>query len=122
MAIIRVSCPTCGEIELPSERIELVTVPGLEIDRNNTHYTFTCSFCDAVVRRPADRITATVLTSGGVAIRPPRHPVFVGRPGHPERPPGGPAFTRDDILDLHLLLEDDGWFAALLAARRRPSS
>lgn len=115
MTIIRVTCPSCGQIELPSDQIELVSVPGRPIDRNNTHYTFTCSVCDAIVRRPADRITATVLTSAGVAMRAPRHPVLQGRAVHPENPPQGSPFTPDDLLDLHLLLHGDDWFNLLVS-------
>lgn len=118
MAIIRVTCPSCGQIELHSDHVELVSIPGRPIDRDNTHYTFTCTVCDTIVRRPADRITATVLTSAGVRMRAPRHPVLLGRTAHPEDPPDGPPFDLDDLLDLHLLLEDDGWFDALASSRR----
>lgn len=121
MAIIRVSCPTCGQIELPSDRIELVCVPGRPVDRTTSHYVFACSLCGDVVRRPADRLTATVLTSAGVTVRAPRHSVFGSRQ-HPEDPPDGPALTFDDVLDLHLLLEDDNWFEELLSAHHRSSA
>jgi hypothetical protein len=33
---------------------------------------------------------------------------------HPEDPPGGPAFTADDQLDLHQLLAGDTWFSEVL--------
>ena len=119
MAVIRVRCPECGPIEISSESIELVSVPGRPIDRNNTHYTFTCVACGTFVRRPADRITANVLTSAGVQVHAPRHPVLLGRGTHPEAPPSGPAFTPDDVLDLHLLLDREDWFGDLLAADGR---
>ena len=32
--------------------------------------------------------------------------------------PGGPALTPDDLLDLHVLLADDGWFDELVALVR----
>jgi hypothetical protein len=31
----------------------------------------------------------------------------------------GPPLTPDDLLDLHVLLEDDGWFDQLVALVRR---
>ena len=33
--------------------------------------------------------------------------------------PGGPALTPDDLLDLHVMLQDDSWFDELVALVRR---
>jgi hypothetical protein len=38
----------------------------------------------------------------------------MGHAQHPERPPGGPAFTPDNELDLHEQLAGDAWFAELI--------
>lgn len=118
MAGVLVRCPECGPIEILTQDIELVSFPGRPMDRNNTYYTFTCPACGAYVRRPADRITANVLTSAGVSMHAPRHPVFFERVVRPRGTPAGPAFTPDDVLDLHLLLEREDWFSELLAADR----
>jgi hypothetical protein len=37
---------------------------------------------------------------------------------HPEVVPAGPAFTHDDLLDLHLELESPDWWARFQAACR----
>jgi hypothetical protein len=34
---------------------------------------------------------------------------------HPEHPPTGPPFTTNDLIDLHLLLQQDNWFGRLQA-------
>jgi hypothetical protein len=46
----------------------------------------------------------------------------IGDAQHPERPLEGPAFTRDDELDLHELLSGDAWFPELISicAASRP--
>lgn len=113
MARFRVRCSDCGPVVVTSDGIEVITVPGRPLDRQHTRYAFTCTSCGVSSRRPVDGDTATKLILAGVPVRTPRPPAADDRPRHPEDPPDGPPITRDDILDLHLLLERDDWSSRL---------
>jgi hypothetical protein len=106
MTTIKATCPTCGEVALTPDEVELW------IDRSRAEdafYAFTCPACLCVVRKPADDRVVQLLTTGGVGTReiacapPPKGPRFEGS-----------AFTHDDLLDFHTLLAGEGWFDDLL--------
>lgn len=122
MTRIRATCPTCGEVDLRPEDIRLYLVPPPGEDEGvgeGSTYTFSCPVCNGFVSKPADERVAQLLETGGVPIRVGGPPVSDGTPlpEHPEEALGGPPLTYDDLLDLHLLLESDGWFKHLLATR-----
>jgi predicted RNA-binding Zn-ribbon protein involved in translation (DUF1610 family) len=117
MANIRANCPTCGKVDMSAEAISL-EVAG---DADEGHYAFRCPDCGAEVVKPADRKVVALLRSAGVGTN--------GAPGAPlqEEPPSlpledrnprpdAPAFTLDDLIDLHFLLEDHAWLAEELSA------
>lgn len=109
MTRIRATCPRCGEIDLRPQDIELQVVrSNLGEVADGSRYSFSCPDCADTVIKPADERIASLLRSGGVPIveRP-------TAPRHPEDPPPGPRFMSDDVLDLHLLLEQPDWFEAL---------
>lgn len=125
MTRIRATCPTCGEVELLAADLVLHRVLDADGDvRQGTCYRFSCPGCAVVVEKAADEHVAELLVSGGVPTEdrhdePPRRP----RPLHPEMPSGGPPLTLDDLLDLHLALEDPAWFDQMVATTplmRRP--
>lgn len=110
MTRIRASCPSCGEVDLRPDDVvlHLVRAPdGLVTD--GSEYRFRCPDCEDIVAKPADERIAQLLTTGGVVI------AEAGRalPPHPEFPPDGPRLTHDDLLDLHLALEQRDWFTDL---------
>jgi len=108
---IRASCPACGEVDLRPDDVVLHVVradDGLVCD--GSEYRFRCPTCADEVAKPADERIAQLLTTGGVPIAEAQPEL----PPHPEFPPGGPALDHDDLLDLHLLLAEDGWFEQLL--------
>lgn len=123
MTRIRASCPICGEVDLRPDDVTLRVVRadnGLVGD--GSCYRFCCPDCDELVTKPADERIAQLLSTGGVPIEtvepsgPEAFRAFVDpRPMHPEFPPAGPAFTYDDVLDLHLKLSTLDWFDELLA-------
>lgn len=119
MTRIRASCPECGEVDLRPDEVTLHVVRGgdgaLSI---GSSYRFLCPACDELVTKPADERIATLLRSGGVATEETAGTGADRRPRHPEDPPGGPPLGYDDLLDLHLLLAGDDWFARLLAHAR----
>ncbi len=107
MTTIKATCPTCGEVGLTPNDIELRVDPT---GAGESFYAFVCPECGSVVRKPADDRVVRLLQSGGVPLLTYSEPA----PRHP----GGPAFTHDDLLDFHTLLEGDHWFTDLEALVR----
>ncbi|HEX7464521.1 MAG TPA: hypothetical protein VF382_06475 [Actinomycetota bacterium] len=108
MAIIRTACPTCGEVDVSAEAVLLHLLQG---DFDGI-YSFICPACRGDVEKRANRKIIALLVSAGVGIE--------DRSGHPSnarfgetepdprgRLPAGPAFTLDDLIDFHFLLEND---------------
>jgi hypothetical protein len=93
-------------------------------DGERGRYAFTCPDCSADVTRAADRRVVALLLAAGVATAPGDEV----EPGPPDRPllppedrnprPDAPAFTLDDLIDLHFLLEDAAWLAEEATAGR----
>lgn len=117
MTRIRAKCPQCGEVDLRPHDIQLEivrTFVGEVADGSN--YRFLCPDCQEIVTKPADERIARLLATGGVPITVSGDELIDRLANeHPESPPDGPAFTHDDLLDFHLLLEGDGWFTTLRA-------
>ncbi len=84
-------------------------------------YRFTCPRCDDAVEKRADRKIVALLVSAGVDLEPrsPTDTLFDQEPAQPVEPledaPSGPAFTIDDVIEFHFLLEDDGYLREFLA-------
>lgn len=123
MTRIRANCPACGEIDLRPEDIELHVVRS-EAGQvgEGSNYTFACPTCTEHVVKPADERIARLLATGGVPVSitttgngsdSVRTIEMVATEPHPEAPPSGTAFTYDDILDFHQLLDSDDWFQQL---------
>jgi predicted RNA-binding Zn-ribbon protein involved in translation (DUF1610 family) len=112
MTTIKATCPSCGEVGLTPEDIDL------RVDRSGgseSSYAFTCPACLEVVRKPADERVVRLLLSGGVQAT-----VVPAEPFGPR--PTGPRFTHDDMLDFHAMLQRDDWFfevESLVRDRRR---
>lgn len=123
MTRIRATCPSCGEVELRPDEIELHVV-GADPDdvREGSSYRFDCPSCCDEVAKPADARIARLLTTGGVAVTCTGDPEIeavvaaaMGRILHPEGVVIGPELTTDDLLDFHQLLQTDDWFEDLAA-------
>ena len=104
MTTIRATCPTCGEVALTPEEIDL----RVDEHGDESFYAFDCPACYSNVRKPADDRVVALLLSGGVEKR------LVEEEAPAPRFPY-PALTYDDLLDFHALLETDGWFELLLS-------
>ena len=109
MTTIKASCPTCGEVALTPDDIELRVD---EADTAGSFYGFDCPSCASQVRKPADERVVRLLVSGGVPPLPVEHQP--ARTRLSERF-DHPAITHDDLLDFHQALDGDGWFEQLLA-------
>lgn len=111
MTTIRATCPTCGEVGLTPEEIELRVD---ESDNASSYYAFACPSCFGTVRKPADDRVVRLLISGGVEV-------LEATPAGPEPRRlserfEGPRISHDDLLDFHALLEGEDWFAELTAS------
>ena len=84
-------------------------------------YRFSCPGCTDDVEKRADRKIVALLVSAGVDIaQPDRDPsqaamLFDGADA--ERPtPTGPAFSIDDVIEFHFLLQDDRYIQDFFAS------
>ena len=64
-------------------------------------YSFPCPRCERLVRKAADKNIVALLLSAGVRV----DEVQEVRAVVLEERPGGPAFTLDDVIDFHFMLE-----------------
>ncbi len=115
MTRIRANCPGCGDVELaPEEMMIEVSHDTEDLVADGSSYRFVCPDCTETVRKPADERIVQLLISGGVPLEiSDEDEAVVPRPCHPEGVVEGPPLTRDDLLDLHLLLRRDDWFERL---------
>ncbi len=106
MTVIKASCPSCGDVELTPRQVRLV-VCSLE---ERSFYSFSCSTCGDVVRKPAGGDVVALLRTGGVL---PERWVI---PGEALELHDGPALSHDDLLDFCLRLESADLLSAAAQA------
>jgi predicted RNA-binding Zn-ribbon protein involved in translation (DUF1610 family) len=118
MTTIRTTCPRCGEVDMGPESILL----SVRSNGREGSYRFTCPECEDAVEKRADRKIVALLVSAGVDIDrgddlSSRHPELfdVEHESTLEQAPQGPAFTPDDVIEFHYLLEDDTYIREFLA-------
>ncbi len=129
MRTIRAKCPSCTqEVDLRPTDITLHLTPpetnviGWSAEDPGSSYAFGCPVCGDLAVKPAGPRVIELLIEGGVEVSTEdtapwqghRASVADDRPPHPESPPAGAPLTYDDLLDLHLLLEEDSWYEQLL--------
>ena len=88
-------------------------------------YRFNCPRCDDSVEKRADRKIVALLVSAGVDLEP-RGTSEVGDTLFDQEPTetveplehaaGGPAFTIDDVIEFHFLLEDERYLIEFLTS------
>jgi len=123
MTTIRTTCPRCGEVDMGPESILLSVIEG---GREGT-YRFTCPTCMDAVEKRADRKIVALLVSAGVDVTSRGADLFEDQDldtllpvpaGEPlERHTDGPAFTTDDLIEFHFLLQDDRLIGDFLDAQ-----
>jgi hypothetical protein len=119
MTTIRTTCPRCGEVDMGPEAISLSVRPS----GREGSYRFTCPRCDDAVEKRADRKIVALLVSAGVDLEPRSadsgDTLFDQDPDEAfeplEQAPAGPAFTIDDVIEFHFLLEDDRYLKEFVA-------
>ena len=109
MTTVRAQCPACGDVQL---QIDDLTVRVCNDDETPSTYRFTCPGCDETVDRDASPRIVDLLVSAGAS-----HELW-SWPAELAEHHSGPPLTPDDLLDLHVLLEDDAWFPQLVALVR----
>ena len=103
MTTIKATCPGCGEVELTPDDIELRVCTHAP----SSYYVFECPMCRTPIQKPADDRVIQLLISGGVKA------IVWELPSEVLESHEGPALTKDDLLDFHLLLEQPNWFEQL---------
>ena len=112
MPAIQTFCPHCAA-PLILEPAELLVLVDINPSASGT-YLFRCAGCEPVIVRRASPKNLALLARAGATNGPPRTPAA--------RPGAGP-FTRDDLLDFHMLLASgDRLIPLILDADRRTSA
>ena len=100
VALVRASCPTCGDVELPGT--------ALHARRCETtgegSYSFGCPECETVVIKPADSRLLDLLVASGIDL------TTWSLPSELAEDHVGEPISYDDILAFHDLLSTDDWF------------
>ena len=112
MTTIRANCPSCGDVQLTAHDL---TVRVCADDERGS-YCFRCPDCSGAVAKEASRRIVDLLVSSGVRMQVWRLPAELHESHH------GSAFVPDDLLDFHLLLQEDGWFDRLAEQIDRSAS
>ena len=69
-ASVRVSCPRCGIIEVPAERLRLTMGPADTGDKRSV-VVFRCDECGELHEQRVDERTSRLLASAGVVLEVP---------------------------------------------------
>jgi len=105
VAIVRATCPTCGDVELDIANVQV----QLCVSTNASTYSFLCPTCRLIVNKEATDIIVESLTKAGSRV------VAWSLPAELSEPKIGPPICHDDLLEFHLALERDSWEQELAA-------
>lgn len=97
MVRVKSRCWKCGEVALSLEDILLVE----HGDGEGTFYSFICSTCREPQAYPADDRFIDFMSMNGT------EPVVLNPPMEYKEAEDEPPLSWDDLLDLHLLLQED---------------
>ena len=110
MATVSIDCANCATTAHMPTTTVFVDLDGPGDDESAGTVSWICDTCADVVSQPVKWSVLLPLVSAGAAL-------FDGYDDelsvHPESPPGGPPLTRDDLLDLHAVLDGPSWFGEL---------
>jgi hypothetical protein len=108
MSAIRTMCPSCiSPIDLEPTEVLLLPAPTAA---GTGSYAFYCGSCRRVTVAAATRTEIALLVTAGVHVE---EDPSASRPVDPA--PSGDPFTLDDLIEFHLLLDTEDWFARLTA-------
>lgn len=106
MAIIKASCPECGDVEMSIGEVQV----ALCTTTDHGSYAFRCPGCRMAVSKPIDGDVVDVLVASGARLSVWELPAELS-----EAHEGGP-ITHDDLLAFHFELDRDDWMARLRSA------
>jgi len=116
MTTIRTTCPRCGEVDMGPEAILL----SVKDDGREGSYRFTCPSCADDVEKRADRKIVALLVSAGVDIaqsdRELQSAMLFDDEDGGRSLPSGPAFSIDDVIEFHFMLQDDRYIQDFFAS------
>ncbi len=107
-AVVWATCPTCGDVELTSEQVQIQTCTS---DGSST-YSFVCPTCSLIANKPASVSVVESLSAAGSRLVAWNYPAELA-----ETKVGAP-ICHNDLLDFHAALETDGWWSELSNALR----
>ena len=110
---ITAECPNCRFIAVVSPTCLLLELGDTE-DGDGSSVCWICQLCNEFVALPVDLATIIDLACAGASVLA-SDSAQLGLT-HPENASGGPALTRDDLLEFHQCLGDDAWLAAMLSS------
>lgn len=108
MIPMRGECPECGAVKLKPDQLTIrICLDSLTKLKYN--YCFVCPKCKGKVAKPTTRHKANLLRDLGVNVQ------FWQLPAELAETHSGAPITADDILDFHLLMDEDdmSWFGQL---------
>ncbi len=106
VAIVRASCPTCGDVEMTIHDVQVL----LCSDTNEGSYAFRCPACGVAVSKPIDAGVIDVLIASGANLS------VWELPSELQEPHLGAPITYDDLLEFHFRLEREDWRQHLLGS------
>lgn len=120
---VAVECTRCGTAHTVPVDALLVALaetgdPAQDPDLA-ARVSWLCGQCADLVDIPIDWTGLLVLVTEGATLLTHDDDEETLLPPHPEAPTSGPAFTADDLLELHELLAADSWFAVFAAGCTR---
>jgi len=105
MPSIRVTCETCGDIDLATDGV--VARSCLDDDRNV--YRFRCPCCDLVTVKSTQLRVVELLEANGVPVE------YWELPKELYERRNGPSLTHDDVISFHTAMCDDELVGAAVA-------
>ncbi len=106
MTSIRVTCEKCGDLEL--QTADLRCRSCLDDDRHQ--YRFTCTTCVEITVKDTEFRVIELLEGSGVRVD------YWELPKELFEEHRGQAITHDDLVDFHLVIEDDSAFEEAVAS------
>ncbi len=98
-AIVRATCPTCGDVELTVDDVQVQFC----VTTAESTYSFLCPTCSFIVNKEANDSVVESLTSAGSRLVAWTMPAELTEPKH------GPRISHDDLLEFHVSLENGDW-------------
>ncbi len=112
MAIVKASCPLCGDVEMTLADVRLIVCSST----GEHTYSFGCPLCRLQHAKPAPPRVVDALRGAGVSE------ITWSWPAELDEVKSGPPVSPDDLLEFHFLLESEGWMDLVLAGSPSPQA